>query len=149
VCTRPYFYTASHQTAQSIIIIIIATELIELPLGGITLPRAGPKNKDFRPGPYEGVHVTVLYDRVYQTAPDAARRPLLLAHVLVHEITHVLQGVEHHSESGIMKAHWGPADCYAMADLALLPVGDSYYRKTYAGGAAVSADDCRRSGSGL
>jgi hypothetical protein len=65
--------------------------------------------------PYEGVHVTVFYDRVYQTAPDAARRPLLLAHVLVHEITHALQGVEHHSESGIMKAHWGPADYYGMA----------------------------------
>jgi hypothetical protein len=26
-----------------------ATELIKLPLGGITLPRAGPKNKGFRP----------------------------------------------------------------------------------------------------
>ena len=65
--------------------------------------------------PYEGVHVTVLYDRVHQAAPDAVLRSLLLAHVLVHEITHVLQGVEHHSESGIMKAHWGPADYYAMA----------------------------------
>jgi hypothetical protein len=36
--------------------------------------------------------------------------PHLLAHVLVHEITHILQGVARHSETGIMKAHWTPVD---------------------------------------
>ena len=31
---------------------------------------------------------------------------MILAHVMVHEITHVLQGVSRHSESGVMKATW-------------------------------------------
>jgi hypothetical protein len=30
----------------------------------------------------------------------------VLAHVLVHEVTHILQGFPRHSESGVMKAHW-------------------------------------------
>jgi hypothetical protein len=38
--------------------------------------------------PYEGVHIQVFYDRIkYKPAPAE-----LLAHVLVHEITHILQG---------------------------------------------------------
>jgi hypothetical protein len=28
----------------------------------------------------------------------------VLAHVLVHEITHILQGIDRHSESGVMKS---------------------------------------------
>jgi hypothetical protein len=36
--------------------------------------------------------------------------PALLAHVLVHEITHILQGVDRHSETGVMKARWTTAD---------------------------------------
>jgi hypothetical protein len=35
--------------------------------------------------------------------------------VLVHEITHILQGVDRHSESGIMKAQWTIDDYRAMA----------------------------------
>jgi hypothetical protein len=53
--------------------------------------------------PYEGVHIEVFYDRL--TGPDGVD-PSLLAHVLVHEITHILQGVNRHSASGIMMAHW-------------------------------------------
>ena len=34
----------------------------------------------------------------------------VLAHVLAHEITHVLEGVARHSDTGIMKAVWSPAD---------------------------------------
>jgi hypothetical protein len=59
--------------------------------------------------PYEGVHITVFYDRIHKEfAPDLA--PALLAHVLVHEITHVIQGIDRHSETGVMKAHWTAAD---------------------------------------
>ena len=36
--------------------------------------------------------------------------PIILGHVLVHEITHVLQGVDRHSEKGMMKARWTPED---------------------------------------
>ena len=43
-----------------------------------------------------------------------ARIPILLAHVLVHEITHTLQGVVRHSASGIVKAQWDAADLFEM-----------------------------------
>jgi hypothetical protein len=64
--------------------------------------------------PYEGIHICVFYDRVEETvAADAV--PFLLAHVLVHEIGHILQGIDRHSGTGVMKAHWGPADYRAMS----------------------------------
>jgi hypothetical protein len=55
--------------------------------------------------------ITVLYDRVRFTAerqPGLESR--LLAHVLAHEIGHVLAATDHHSESGVMKAHWTSED---------------------------------------
>jgi hypothetical protein len=52
--------------------------------------------------PYEGVHIQVFYDRI-QHKPAPAE---LLAHVMVHEITHILQGISRHSDSGVMKANW-------------------------------------------
>jgi hypothetical protein len=49
------------------------------------------------------------------------RRPeRVLAHVIVHEVTHVLQGVSGHSDSGIMKAWWTPKD-YEQMEWAPLP----------------------------
>jgi hypothetical protein len=72
--------------------------------------------------PYQGFHITVFYDRIHKAfAPDLA--PALLAHVLVHEITHVLQGVDRHSETGVMKAHWSTAD-YAQMLAKPLPFTD-------------------------
>ncbi len=58
--------------------------------------------------PFEGTHIEVFYDRINRVGP-AVVTPLL-AHVLVHEITHILQGTNIHSESGIMKARWEPDD---------------------------------------
>jgi hypothetical protein len=55
--------------------------------------------------PYEGTHIVVFYDRIKGQVDDSMV-PRLLAHVLVHEITHILQGVNRHSESGVMKARW-------------------------------------------
>jgi len=55
--------------------------------------------------PFEGKHIVVFWDRVrHKVSP--AQAPFLLAHVLVHEITHILQGVDWHSETGVMKAAW-------------------------------------------
>jgi hypothetical protein len=64
--------------------------------------------------PYEGTHIHVFYDRVRE-AVEPGRVRYLLAHVLVHEITHMLEGVVRHSESGIMKAQWNDED-YAYLD---------------------------------
>jgi len=73
--------------------------------------------KDLLPGTfahalrYEGVHIEVFYDRMAHTEDEL--RPYLLAYVVVHEITHILEGIARHSDSGIMKAHWD-SDEYAL-----------------------------------
>ena len=61
--------------------------------------------------PLEGVHITVFYDRVERLA-TGNDLPTLLAYVMVHEITHLLQGECRHSKSGIMKANWIGSDYY-------------------------------------
>jgi hypothetical protein len=70
--------------------------------------------KAFHPGalayalPYEGVHIQMFYDRIAQSDPDLV--PSLMASVIVHEITHILQGIDRHSTGGIMKAVWTSSD---------------------------------------
>jgi hypothetical protein len=59
--------------------------------------------------PIEGVHIVVFYDRVRETV-TAVKVPFLLAHVLVHEIAHMLEGCSHHAQDGIMKAQWDSVD---------------------------------------
>lgn len=61
--------------------------------------------------PYEGKHIVVFWDRVQQKAPPE-RVPFLLSEVLVHEITHILEGTDCHSESGVMKAVWDEDDMF-------------------------------------
>jgi hypothetical protein len=74
--------------------------------------------KTFLPGalayalPYEGVHIEVFYDRIALADPDLV--PFLMAHVMVHEITHILQGTDQHSTRGVMKAHWNSYDYILM-----------------------------------
>src|SRR5262245_12653004 len=63
--------------------------------------------------PFEGMHIDVFYDRV-QHAVDPGRVPNLLAHVLVHEITHIIQGTGQHASSGMMKARWDAHDYFQM-----------------------------------
>jgi hypothetical protein len=60
--------------------------------------------------PYEGVHIRIFWDRIQ---PNPAPRQLL-AQVMVHEITHILQGIDRHSNAGIMKAQWTREDSGAM-----------------------------------
>jgi hypothetical protein len=61
---------------------------------------------------YEGVHLTILYDRVSQIMPESPQ--IVLGYVLAHEITHLLEGISRHSDTGIMKAGWNRADIFAM-----------------------------------
>jgi len=68
--------------------------------------------------PYEGSHIVVFLDRVQAVA--VVRQRVLLAHVFVHEITHILEGVSRHSETGVMMAHWNSSD-YRTMTLAPLP----------------------------
>jgi len=64
--------------------------------------------------PSEGLHITVLYEHLAWSLAKPALASPLLAHVLVHEITHILEGVARHSETGIMKANWTSGDYYDM-----------------------------------
>jgi hypothetical protein len=60
-------------------------------------------------------NISIRYDRVHNSAGISRDlEPILLAHVLVHEITHVLQCVDRHSETGVMKARWTTDDYYEM-----------------------------------
>jgi hypothetical protein len=63
---------------------------------------------------YEGVHITVFWDRI-ECQRRFAPPVVVLAHVLIHEITHILQGVDRHSESGVMKSQWTAEEQHAMA----------------------------------
>jgi hypothetical protein len=63
--------------------------------------------------PYEGRHIVVFYDRI-QNAFTGSKLEIVLAHVLAHEITHILQGVKRHSQQGVMKAAWDSRDYFHM-----------------------------------
>ena len=56
-------------------------------------------------------HVVIFFDRI-ETRQDAGT---VLGHVIVHEITHIIQGVSRHSDTGLMKPHWSSHDLKAMA----------------------------------
>ena len=62
--------------------------------------------------------IEVFYDRIL-TAVDSARLRSLLGNVMAHEIAHALQGVNHHSSGGLMKAHWTTKDYEQMSWSAL------------------------------
>ncbi|SPE43396.1 exported hypothetical protein [Candidatus Sulfopaludibacter sp. SbA3] len=68
--------------------------------------------------PYAGFakEITVFYDRVRRLAEET-RTPerILLAHVLAHEITHVIEQIDRHSETGLMKERWSREDYTNMA----------------------------------
>jgi hypothetical protein len=90
------------------------------PAGALQVWLDGDTPVKFFPGalayarPYEGTQIHVFLDRVINE-PNSEFRPILLAHVLAHEITHILEGVSSHSDTGLMKAHWGNRDFSEMA----------------------------------
>lgn len=63
--------------------------------------------------PYEGTNIVVFYDRVWSHCRPSAV-PVVLGHVMAHEIVHVLEGIACHSREGLMKAEWTGRDDAAM-----------------------------------
>jgi hypothetical protein len=59
--------------------------------------------------PYEGTHIVLFWDRI-QNSTEPRGLPYLVAHVLVHEITHILEGTCRHSDTGVMKAVFTRSD---------------------------------------
>jgi hypothetical protein len=84
--------------AQGIQILLLQTTPEYLEPGALAFAR-----------PYEGTHILVFYDRIAKDR-NRPRVPIVLGHVLVHEITHILQGFAQHSDSGVMKARWTSTD---------------------------------------
>jgi len=81
--------------------------------------------------PYERIHIRVFLDRVREAVgPDAM--PYLLGHVLVHEIGHLLQGIDRNSETGVMKARWD-ADDYKRMVSSRLPFTEEDVRLIHDG----------------
>jgi hypothetical protein len=81
--------------------------------------------------PYQGNRIQVFYDRVRERVlPDMV--PTLLGYVLAHEIAHVLEGTDVHSDKGIMKARWEVRDYDRMAR-ELLTFTDADIRLIYDG----------------
>jgi hypothetical protein len=70
---------------------------------------SGPRDSDALAfaQPYEG-SIVVFLDRIHQSNHNGL--PVVMAHVLVHEITHVLEAINRHSATGIMKARWNGQD---------------------------------------
>jgi len=55
-------------------------------------------------------YIVIFYDRI-ETMQDPWN---VLGHVMVHEITHIIQGVSRHSDTGLMKPHWSNHDLRVM-----------------------------------
>jgi len=101
--------------------------------------------------PYEGVHIVVFYDRIRRACQHCGGCATILAHVLTHEITHVLQGISRHSKTGVMKASWDAVDymnmlwrplAFAPEDIELIRFG-LRWRDTLASASQTAAHaDC-------
>jgi len=63
--------------------------------------------------PFDGAHIVVFLDRIQRSVPRKITSRIL-GHVFAHEITPILQGCNHHADSGLMKAHWDEADLRTM-----------------------------------
>ena len=83
----------------------------------ISLKMGTPANREphelAHTSPYEGTHIVIFYDCVRKIRPK--KFSVVLAHVMVHEVTHILQGICRHSASGVMKARWDEDDFLQMA----------------------------------
>jgi hypothetical protein len=92
-------------------------DLSKCPTEGILIRFSNETPASLMPGalayalPYEGTHIVVFYDRVTKRPGNVS---ILLGHVIAHEVTHILQGLVRHSESGVMKAQWTGADYLRM-----------------------------------
>ena len=97
------------------------TGLSSCPAGAFQVRVTDNTPATFHPGalaysmPVEGIHIRVFFDRVLTIAPDQPLLTPLMAYVLVHEITHMIEGVCRHSKTGVMKAYWDSGDYAQMS----------------------------------
>jgi len=64
----------------------------------------------------EGAYSDVFYDSVKKLHEECnTRTPILLGHVIAHEIGHLLQGTNAHSWMGIMRSQWQGEELQSIA----------------------------------
>jgi hypothetical protein len=86
--------------------------------------------------------INVYYDRIAQAMQARPKfGAALLSNIFAHEIAHVLQSVNRHSDTGILKAHWSRDDFLMMLNhqLAFTPLDVALIR-------AGATSSCRSSG---
>lgn len=97
--------------------------------------------------PFKGTHIVLFWGRIEEAAGQGTL-PYLLAHVLVHELTHILEGTCRHSDIGVLKAVFTQADIanmefhplpFAPEDLELIHAGAEARRVREATTPSVSA----------
>ena len=101
----------------------------------------------------EDEQITLFYGELHEATRHQPRlEPMVMAHILVHELTHVLQGVARHSEAGVMQAHWTPRDYADMernplkftgddTDLVHLAMAKNQFASCVGGAAPASVQD--------
>jgi hypothetical protein len=63
----------------------------------------------------KGVRITVFYDRLEPILQDhLAFAGSIFGCVLAHEIAHVVEGVDSHAETGLMRGYWNEDDFVSM-----------------------------------
>jgi hypothetical protein len=96
--------------------------------------------------PFQTGGIVVFYDRVQASTPRCGLSRLL-AYVMAHEITHVLQGISRHSEIGIMKGVWNGHDRaqiqlntleFSLEDIEFIHMGIAARQARWATGQAAS-----------
>ena len=86
---------------------------IQLRFTGETSGQASPKALAYAlPFGDGSTAITVMYGRI-RIAGRSSREQAILAHVLAHEIGHVLQRTNGHAQTGVMRAHWSGRDLEA------------------------------------
>lgn len=72
----------------------------------------------------DGTPMLFFRDRIAQLAtPDFRVNTRIVGHVLAHEICHMLEGLSHHSEEGLMRAFWSATD-FNTISYCELPIAD-------------------------
>lgn len=93
--------------------------LAECPAGALKISLSNKTEETLHPGalayalPYEGTHIVVFYDRILGMG-NLRSVPRVMAHVIAHEIGHILERTVRHSADGVMKARWSNDDIHAM-----------------------------------
>lgn len=98
-----------------------------------------------------GIRVTIFHGEVVRASGRQFRlESAILAHVLAHEITHVIEGIVRHSDTGIMRAHWTASELNAMEEKPLLFADvDRELIRNQLARAQVDACDATTSGSSI